>query len=241
MCRARSLLRVPLRRREELGTCTRGMGSTQCTLSLTALSLCHRQVARETKATATNVTAFASQIDEKYKVSEQASILAKAAKERGEVMQKNTAAAFANMNTMAKSWSSKVAENPNVRSSQCRLWQPHTSICGRRLGSHSISLPVGRAVCFLWQVATTAEAMRGWSNKLGASFKSLQDSVTTKLDIPAYAPQQAPSAAAKEGAMHADAAAPALPAPEAAGRGGQTAAQSPDAVVKPENAFSLGE
>ena len=42
-------------------------------------------------------------------------MLAKRAKEQSEVVQKNTVAAFANMNIMAKSWSSKVAENQNVR------------------------------------------------------------------------------------------------------------------------------
>ncbi len=54
-------------------------------------------------------------MDDKYKVSEQAAVLAKRAKEQSEVVQKNTVAAFANMNIMAKSWSSKVAENQNVR------------------------------------------------------------------------------------------------------------------------------
>ena len=38
------------------------------------------------------MTAFASQVDEKYKVSEQAAILAKRAKEQGEIMQKSTVA-----------------------------------------------------------------------------------------------------------------------------------------------------
>ncbi len=173
-------------------------------------------------------------------MSEQASILAKAAKERGEVMQKSTAAAFANMNTMAKSWSSKVAENPNVRCSSDAAWVTTMQSAAASALPRFLTTLLTRYVQLL-QVATTAEAMRGWSSKLGASFKSLQDSVATKLDIPAYAPQQAPSTTANEGAAHADAAVPALPAPVASERGGQTAAQAPNAAVKPENAFSLGE
>ena len=199
------------------------------------------QVARDTKATATNVTAFASQMDEKYKVSEQASILAKAAKERGEVMQKSTAAAIANMNTMAKSWSSKVAENPNVRCTPNAVCH-NVSVTPIMVDDQRLPLlcqDLRRYCARSRQVATTAEAMRGWGSKLGASFKTLQDSVATKLDVPAYAPQPAPSTAAKDGAAQADAAVPTLQALEAADK--PPTAPVSSAAVKPENAFSLGE
>ena len=93
-------------------------------------------------------------------------------------------------------------------------------------------------------MATTAEAMRGFGSKLGASFKSLQDSLTTKLDMPAYGAQPAAAAAGKEGTSHAetaDTAAPALPAPEAERRSEATAPAGSAVSVKPEHAFSLGE
>ena len=81
--------------------------------------------------------------------------------------------------------------------------------------------------------------MRGFSSKLGASFKSLQDSLATKLDVPAYTPQPASAAAAKESTPHAHAAAPVPTAPEAEWKSQSTTGNV--AVVKPEHAFSLGE
>ena len=89
-------------------------------------------------------------------------------------------------------------------------------------------------------MATTAEAMRGFGSKLGASFKSLQDSLATKLDVPAYSSQPASAAADKEGAVHGDTAAAAVPTPEAERRSETAALVGNAAAVKPEHAFSLG-
>ncbi len=82
--------------------------------------------------------------------------------------------------------------------------------------------------------------MRGFGTKLGASFKSLQDSLTTKLDMPAYTAQPASAAAGKEGSPQGDDAAPAMPAPEAERKSEAGAPVAGAAAVKPEHAFSLG-
>lgn len=105
------------------------------------------------------------------------------------------------------------------------------------------------------QVAATASVFRGIGSKLGASFKSLQDSFV-KLDTPAYgttspaagdasaaAPHVSPkAAAAAQPVVPQPAPGPAVVSPPATlpGAGSASHVTAAAAPAKPEEAFSLG-